>query len=160
MAKNNAFTPCGPYPNTQSGSGKSNSGAASLQEWAAVTIATIENAAQVIRVLTEAINGKHSPLKNKTVYLRIKPGSPISVARKQAVTSDYEFTQVKEDGWDIDQAVIDSIEFVEITEEKFTNTKLASPIAYISFEKVDVDQDTNPADGFWFQLKDLEWKLS
>jgi hypothetical protein len=158
MAKNSIVTPYTSYPNTTQGTTGYQS-QPPVSEWAAVTIATIESVGQVIKTLTEAINGKHGPLKSKAVYLRIKPGSTISVAR--SITGDYESAQVKEDGWDVDQAVIDSIEFVEVTENKFMDNQLSPPLVYISFKKVAVDdQNTNPADGFWFQLKDLEWKLS
>lgn len=127
------------------------------EEWHSVTIATIENVEQVIKTLTEAINGKHGPLKNKLVFLRIKPGATIRIAR--LMPGDYEPALVKKDGWDVDQVVIDSLEFLEVKGDRFTDVQMSLPIAYISFKKVAVDQNTNPADGFWFQLSDLEWRM-
>ena len=129
------------------------------EEWHSVTIATIENREQVIKILTEAINGKHSPLKNKLVCLRIKPGSAIRISRIP-VGCDYDSAQVKEEGWDVDQAVIDSIENIEAKDTDVgLNLGLTIPVAYISFKTVVVNQESNPADGFWFQLSDLEWKM-
>lgn len=125
-------------------------------EWRPVTLATIKDRDQVVRALTEAISGKHSPLKNKAIYLRIKPHSQINVVRSKT----FGVSTVKDEGWDVDMDVATSISTILKEDSTEGVQGLDNPIAFVNFDKVAVDQtDADPATGFWFQIKDLEWKL-